>query len=84
MRREFATEDLGALYEVMWHPSCWVWGCRRHHGNFDARHLRITRAQVPEVTERYAEVFGFEHVLDRMYGEKPYVERSTDDDGGEW
>lgn len=63
LRREVSDDP-----RLVWHPSVWVWGCRRHHAAFDARMLRLAREDVPEVTELAAKVLGMEWSLDQMYG----------------
>lgn len=81
IKREFAAAAPSVLSEVVWHPSAWVWGCRRHHGNFDNKVLRIHRSQIPLRTERWAEVFGLQWSLDRDFGD-PVVGVTTCEDGG--
>ena len=52
----------------VWHEDWWVWGCRRHHGQFDNRRCFIQRSDVPMKTEKAAARHGIEWSLDRDYG----------------
>lgn len=53
---------------LVWHPSLWVWACRRHHGDFDNRVFSVAREEMPEVLEASAVVLGLGWLLDREYG----------------
>jgi hypothetical protein len=53
---------------LVWHPSLWVWACRRHHGDFDNRVLRVGRGDLPVGLEGAAEILGLGWMLDADYG----------------
>jgi hypothetical protein len=66
LKRELRTNDK----DVIWAPEVWVRACRRHHGDFDARLLRLPRASLPRCTELWADERGLGWLLDRMYGSR--------------
>ncbi len=55
---------------IIWHPAVWVWGCRRHHGDFDNHAFTLGRRDLPEAIELYARAFELEWWLDRSYGQR--------------
>lgn len=68
IRREFHNAEPDVLHTLIWHPAVLVKGCRRHHGDFDAKHLRIRREDLPPACETYAKAFNLEWSLDASYG----------------
>lgn len=68
MRREARGQDPELVRRLLWHSALWVYGCRRHHGDFDNRMLRVPRASVPEVVELAAAELGMGWSLDRDFG----------------
>lgn len=68
LRKEIAKSDAILASTLLWHPALWVYGCRRHHGDFDNRALRVARASVPEVVEMAAAELGMGWSLDRDFG----------------
>ena len=70
IKRELEGAPPMMVEEAVWHPSVWVSGCHRHHGNFDARMIRVMRSQLPPAVEHFAEVFEMEYFLTRDYGSR--------------
>lgn len=68
IKREIGQADPALTKRAIWHPSSWVDGCRRHHGNFDNRIFRVSRAQLPQDVELYATVMGLGWSLDHDFG----------------
>jgi hypothetical protein len=67
IKREWRSLGAEDLKKLVWHRSVWVWGCRRHHGDFDNKALRVPRSRVPAVTWSFAEQFGLTWSLDRDF-----------------
>lgn len=61
----------------VWDERTWVFACRKHHTQFDARFIRISRFQLPAGTIAYALENGLEWSLDRDYPNGKRIE-STD------
>lgn len=68
IKRALSGNEQRLVTLAVWHPACWVWGCRRHHGNFDNRMLRVERDALPPVVEAYAELLTLKWSLERDYG----------------
>lgn len=63
LKREVSTDP-----RLVWHPSLWVYGCRRHHGDFDNRVLRVPREALPVAVEEAAVILGMGWSLDQDFG----------------
>ena len=65
LKREIATDDP----DVIWHPSTYVPGCRRHHNMLDVeRTLKIPRSELPWKMIAFCEAFGLMWWVEREYG----------------
>lgn len=56
-----------AIDKVVWHGSTWVWGCRRHHADYDNYVFRVPRSAVPAQTWAFADAFGLRWSLERDF-----------------
>ncbi|UTI65626.1 hypothetical protein NBH00_05295 [Paraconexibacter antarcticus] len=68
IKRQFTGERKDLLDEVIWHPSCWVPACRKHHGDFDNHVFRIPRSALPQGVEIFAEALGMAWSLEADFG----------------
>lgn len=65
---------LVSLDGIVWDQRCWVPACGGlagsdgHHGALDSRRLRLTREQLPDAIEQFADDFDMTWSLDRDYG----------------
>lgn len=66
IKQELQTDDK----RLLWHPSLWVYSCRKHHADFDNWVFRVAREDLPPALEEAAKVLGMEWSLDRDYGQK--------------
>jgi hypothetical protein len=68
-------EDWGhkRLREHIWDPRCWAWMCGGptgiggHHGQFDAKQIRLNYVELPSGVKEFAEEYGLEWSLERDY-----------------
>jgi hypothetical protein len=68
LAKQSLKREVSADPRLVWHPSLWVWACRRHHVDLDNHVFRIGRGDLPEATELAAEILGLGWLLDREYG----------------
>lgn len=68
IRRELHGHDPELVERVVWHPSCWVHACRRHHADFDNRRFRVPRAALPGCVEVFARELDLGWSLDLDFG----------------
>ena len=64
------------LHEVIWDERCWRWMCGGptglggHHGQYDAKQVRIPREQVPPDLVAFLAEHGLEWMVDKYLGER--------------
>jgi hypothetical protein len=85
IRRQLHGQDPELVQRVIWHPSCWVWACRRHHGDFDNKRFAVPREALPECVEVFAAELGMlwslEVDFDRQPGVVSSLNRTVDGTG---
>lgn len=58
----------GLTEEQVWDPRIWRYGCRHHHERSHWPSFRLTREQLPESVEQFADDHGLGHRLERDFG----------------